>query len=202
MSIHSDMQGKIKEAMKAKDAVRLSVVRGLVAAFMNELVAKKRKPTELLTDDEALAVIQRSVKQRKDSIEQFSKGGRQDLVEGETAELKVLQEFMPAQMSRDEIKKMVIAKKSELGISDKKDVGKLMSAVMKELKGKEKIEMNLEKFSGDEKTVIGLILAEPAHIDKIIQTTKLKPHVVSAVLTGLELKGFIKNTGGQIYTLC
>jgi len=130
------MQGKIKEAMKAKDAVRLSVVRGLVAAFMNELVAKKRKPTELLTDDEALAVIQRSVKQRKDSIEQFSKGGRQDLVEGETAELKVLQEFMPAQMSRDEIKKMVIAKKSELGISDKKDVGKLMSAVMKELKGK------------------------------------------------------------------
>ncbi|OHA18515.1 MAG: hypothetical protein A2664_02660 [Candidatus Taylorbacteria bacterium RIFCSPHIGHO2_01_FULL_46_22b] len=136
MSIHSDMQGKIKEAMKAKDAVRLSVVRGLVAAFMNELVAKKRKPTELLTDDEALAVIQRSVKQRKDSIEQFSKGGRQDLVEGETAELKVLQEFMPAQMSRDEIKKMVIAKKSELGISDKKDVGKLMSAVMKELKGK------------------------------------------------------------------
>ena len=73
---------------------------------------------------------------------------------------------------------------------------------LKELKGKEKIEMNLEKFSGDEKTVIGLILAEPAHIDKIIQTTKLKPHVVSAVLTGLELKGFIKNTGGQIYTLC
>ena len=72
---------------------------------------------------------------------------------------------------------------------------------LKELKGKEKIEMNLDKLSGDEKTVIDLILAEPAHIDKIIQTTKLKPNVVSAVLTGLELKGFIKNTGGQNYTI-
>ena len=72
---------------------------------------------------------------------------------------------------------------------------------LKELKGKEKIEMNLDKLSGDEKTVIDLILAEPAHIDKIIQTTKLKPNVVSAVLTGLELKGFIKNTGGQNYII-
>ena len=72
---------------------------------------------------------------------------------------------------------------------------------LKELKGKEKIEMNLDKLSGNEKDIIDLILAEPAHIDKIIQTTKLKPHVVSAVLTGLELKGFIKNTGGQIYTI-
>jgi DNA processing protein len=72
---------------------------------------------------------------------------------------------------------------------------------LKELKGKEKIEMNLDKLSEDEKTIVNLILSEPAHIDKIIQTSKLKPHVVSSVLTGLELKGFIKNTGGQIYTI-
>ena len=72
---------------------------------------------------------------------------------------------------------------------------------LKELKGKEKIEMNLDKLSGDEKIIVNLILPEPAHIDKIIQTSKLKPHVVSAVLTGLELKGLIKNTGGQIYTI-
>lgn len=72
---------------------------------------------------------------------------------------------------------------------------------LKELKGKEKIEMNLDKLSENEKTIINFIIAEPAHIDKIIQTSKLKPHVVSSTLTGLELKGFIKNTGGQMYTI-
>lgn len=72
---------------------------------------------------------------------------------------------------------------------------------LKELKGKEKIEMNMEKLSENEKAIVNLVIAEPAHIDKIIQISKLKPHVVSSVLTGLELKGLIKNTGGQIYTI-
>ena len=136
MSIQADMSNQIKDAMKAKDAVRLSVVRGLVAAFTNELVAKGRKPTEQLTDEEALAVIRRGVKQRKDSIEQFTKGGRNDLAEAEAAELKLLEAFLPAQMNRDDILKVVEAKKKELGVTDKSKAGQLMSAVMKELKGK------------------------------------------------------------------
>src|SRR3989344_3512280 len=90
MSLQNDIKGQIKEAMLAKDQVRLLVVRGLVAAFTNELVAKSRKPTEELSDEEALAVIRRSVKQRKDSIGQFKAGGRQDLVDAESAELSVL----------------------------------------------------------------------------------------------------------------
>src|SRR3989338_968340 len=77
--------------MLAKETVRLTVTRGLLAAFVNELVAKLRKPTEELKDDEALAVIKRAVKQHKDSIEQFAKGGRQDLVKEEKAELKILE---------------------------------------------------------------------------------------------------------------
>ncbi|MBI4119097.1 MAG: DNA-protecting protein DprA, partial [Parcubacteria group bacterium] len=72
---------------------------------------------------------------------------------------------------------------------------------LKVLTGEEKIKVNLDKLSADEKNMVSLIQKEPAHIDKIIQITKLKPHVVSSTLTGLELKGFIKNTGGQIYTL-
>ena len=136
MGIQKDIAGQIKEAMKAKEAVRLSVIRGLTAAFVNELVAKGRKPDGELTDEEALAVIKRGVKQRKDSIEQFTKGGRSDLADAETAELKLLEAYLPAQMRRDEIQKVVSAKKSELGVSDKKDAGKLMAAVMKELKGK------------------------------------------------------------------
>ena len=71
----------------------------------------------------------------------------------------------------------------------------------KKLTAQEKIKVNLDKLSPEEKSIVNLIQVEPAHIDKIIQITKLKPHVVSAVLTGLELNGFIKNTGGQNYTL-
>ena len=136
MSIHTDIKGKIIEAMKAKDAPRLLVVRGLSAAFTNELVAKGKKPQGELTDEEAFAVIKRAVKQRKDSIEQFTKGGRKDLADSETAELKILETFIPASMGRDEIKKVVASKQKELGITDKTKMGQLMSAVMKELKGK------------------------------------------------------------------
>lgn len=136
MSLHQDIVAQIKEAMKAKDAVRLGVVRGLAAAFVNELVAKGRKPTEVLPDEEALTVIRRSVKQRKDSIEQFTKGGRKDLADAEAAELNILETYLPAQMSGEEISKVVAAKKAELGVADKKEAGKLMAAVMKELKGK------------------------------------------------------------------
>jgi len=136
MSLHKDIAGQIKDALKAKDAVRLSVIRGLAAAFVNELVAKSRKPEGELTDEEALAVIKRAARQRKDSIEQYTKGNRKDLADAEATELAILETYLPAQMSADEVKKIVEAKKAELGITDKKDVGKLMAAVMKELKGK------------------------------------------------------------------
>ena len=132
--IHTDIHEQIKEAMRAKDALRLSVLRGLLAAFTNEAVAKKRKPHELLSDEEALAVIKRAGNQRRDSIEQFSKGNRKDLADKETAELNRLEEYLPAQMSREDIEKVAKAKKEALGITDKKDMGRLMGEVMKELK--------------------------------------------------------------------
>ena len=132
--IHTDIHEQIKEAMRAKDALRLSVLRGLLAAFTNEAVAKKRKPHELLSDEEALAVIKRAGNQRRDSIEQFSKGNRKDLADKETAELNLLEEYLPAQMSREDIEKVAKAKKEALGITDKKDMGRLMGEVMKELK--------------------------------------------------------------------
>ena len=69
------------------------------------------------------------------------------------------------------------------------------------LSAKEKIKINMDKLSNDEKIIVNLIQAEPVHIDKIIQTTKLKPQVVGSVLTNLELQGYIKNSGGQIYII-
>ena len=136
MSLHNQIKEQIKEAMKAKDAVRLGVLRGLVTAFTNELVATKRTPQEELTDEQALAVISRAVKQRKDSIDQFTKGGRADLAENEKAELTILETYLPAQMARDEVMKIAKTKMSELGITDASKKGMFMGALMKELRGK------------------------------------------------------------------
>jgi hypothetical protein len=136
MSLQEQIKGEIKTAMMAKDTVKLTVVRGLATAFMNELVATKRTPQDMLTDEEASAVIRRAVKQRKDSIEQFNAAGRPELAEGEQAELAVLEAYLPSMMSVDEIRPIAEAKKAELGVTDKSKVGMLMSAVMKDLKGK------------------------------------------------------------------
>ncbi|TSC67296.1 MAG: hypothetical protein CEO19_285 [Parcubacteria group bacterium Gr01-1014_73] len=135
MTIHQKIKGEIKEAMLAKEAVRLTVVRGLAAAFTNELVAKRRKPTEELKDDEALAVIKRSVKQHKDSIEQFAKGGRKDLVKEEEAELKILETYLPKMLNEKEVRKIAEAVKAKLKFSDKAKIGIFVGATMKECKG-------------------------------------------------------------------
>ncbi len=132
MTIHEDIKAGIKDAMKAKDEVRLRTLRSLTTAMTNEVVAKKRKPDEFLTDEEALAVLKRASNQRKDSIEQFTKGGRPELAEPEALELSVIESFLPAQMSREQIEVVVKAKRAELPDAN---VGMLTGAVMKELKG-------------------------------------------------------------------
>lgn len=136
MTLHEQIKEQLREAMKAKDAVRLQTVRGLLSQFTNELVATKRPPQEILTDEEALAVIRRAVKQRKDSIEQFTAGGRADLAEDEKAELTILETYLPAQMPREQVMEIAKAKMAELGVTDKSGAGKFMGALMKDLKGK------------------------------------------------------------------
>lgn len=133
--IQTDIRDQIKVAMLAKDTVKLGVLRGLVSAFTNELVAKKRKPDEVLSDEDALQIIGRQVKQRKDSIEQFTKGGRTDLADTEKAELAVLEAMLPTQMTEDEIRNFVNTKKAEMN-PDPSTKNQFMGVIMKELKGK------------------------------------------------------------------
>lgn len=133
--MHDKIQNEIPAAMRAKDQVRLTTLRGVLAAFTNEAMALKRTPKDKLSDGEAVAVIRRLVKQRKDSIEQFEKGGREDLADNEKTELKVLEEFLPAQMSEEKIREIVLKKKEEMGEVDKTKMGQFMGAVMKEIKG-------------------------------------------------------------------
>ena len=120
----------------AKDAVSLEVYRGMTTAFMNELVAKGRTPQEMLTDEEATAVIMRLAKQRQDSIEQFEKAGREDLVAEEKAQFAVIEKFLPTMMSEADVRKVVEGKKAELGVTDASGKGKLMAEIMNDLKGK------------------------------------------------------------------
>jgi uncharacterized protein YqeY len=137
MSLQNTIKDQIKEAMKAKDQVKLSVVKGLVAGFTNELVNLKRTPQDELSDDEVLNVIRRAVKQRKDSIDQFTKGGRADLAESEQAELSILETYLPQMMSREDVVKIAEAKIAEMGGGiDKSKTGMFMGALMKDLKGK------------------------------------------------------------------
>ncbi|MEI7765185.1 MAG: GatB/YqeY domain-containing protein [bacterium] len=134
--LHEQIKNNIKEAMLAKDALKLKAYRAMVAAFTNELVAKSKKPNEFLTDEEALAVITRLSKQRKDSIDQYRKGNREDLVKEEQDELSILETYLPKLMEKDEVSKIALAKKNELNITDVKEKGKLMQVLMKDLKGK------------------------------------------------------------------
>jgi len=135
MSIHKTIKDEIKNAMIKKDAFGLTVLRGVLAAFTNEMIAKKVTSEEML-DDDAVAVIRRLVKQRKDSIDQFTKGGRMDLAKNETAEMVILEKFLPQQMSKEEVMKVVLAKKASAGEIDKTKLGQFMGSVMKDLKGK------------------------------------------------------------------
>jgi len=122
-------------AMKAKEELRVQTLRGAMAAFTNELVAKGMKPTEPLDDQGALAVLKRLAKQRREAAEQYEKGGRSDLADKEKAELVIIEAYLPAQMSREDVVRIAQKMKADLNVTDTSGAGKLTGAIMKELAG-------------------------------------------------------------------
>lgn len=134
MSIVEQIKSDMKDAMRAKDAQALTALRGLLSAFTNELVAIGRTPQDSLSDEEAITVIKRASKQRKDAIEQFEKGGRPELAEDEKAELAVIEKYLPATMSLEDIKTIAEAKIAEFG-GDKTKLGQIIGAVLKQTAG-------------------------------------------------------------------
>ena len=129
------IQEDMKNAMRAKNALAVQTLRGAMAAFTNELIAKGGKPTDEVDDALAVSVLKRLAKQRKDSAEQFTSGNRPELAEKEVAELQILESYLPATTSKEEIEKVARAKMAELHVADASGIGKLTGAVMKELKG-------------------------------------------------------------------
>ena len=136
MSLHQDIKDSLKDALKAREEVRLRTIRGMMTAFTNESVATGGTPQTLLSDEQALAVIKRLAKQRKESIVQYEAANRPELAAPEKDELVVLESYLPQMMTQDEIRPVAEAKRAELGIEDKSKMGQLMGAIIKELAGK------------------------------------------------------------------
>jgi uncharacterized protein YqeY len=132
MSLKDQITEDMKTAMRAKDAARLLTIRGLLAAV------KQREVDERITLDDAgvLAVIEKLVKQRKDSISQFATAGRTDLVDKETAELQVLEGYLPQRLSAEEVAAEVAKIVAEVGATGAADMGKVMGAAKPRLAGK------------------------------------------------------------------
>lgn len=134
MNLKEKIHNDLKEAMKAGDVLRRDTLRMLDSAIKNAEIEKMKKETGL-ADEEVVEVAARAVKQRKDSIEQYEKGGRADLAEKEKQELEILLAYLPEQMGEDKIREVVKGVIAETGASSKADMGKVMGAAMGKLKG-------------------------------------------------------------------
>jgi len=126
----------LKKAMLAKDRVLTRTIRSLKAALLDKEIELRASGVAEVSDDVALAVLQKQAKQRRDSIEQFEKAGRDDLAATEREELDVIQSYLPEQLSEEEIRKEVLAVIEETEATSMKDMGRVMGPIMSRLKGK------------------------------------------------------------------
>lgn len=123
MELREKIMADVKSAMVSKDTIKLNTLRFLQSAIKNKEIELRPNP---ITADDVMGVIKKIVKQRKESIEQFTTAGRQDLVDQETAELKVMEAYMPAQMSKEQIEKMVAEVIAATGAKSIKEMGTVM----------------------------------------------------------------------------
>lgn len=136
MTLQEQIKEHMKDAMRAKEELKKTTLRGLMSAFTNELVAQGKMPTDTLSDEDVLKVITREAKRRKDSIQQFTEGGNEEMAADEKAELLILENYLPELMSEEEIMNFASAKKEAMGISDPSEKGKFIGSLMGELQGK------------------------------------------------------------------
>ena len=132
MTLQDNIQSQIADAMRSKDALRLSVLRMMKSAVKNKEIEKMKS----LEEPEVLAVLNSLVKQRRDSVEQFRKGGREELAQKEEAEIKIVEEFLPAAATDDDILGAIDAAIRETGATSVKDMGRVMKATLARLAGR------------------------------------------------------------------
>ena len=136
MSLKERIGEDIKSAMKAKDKIRLETVRGIKKAILEKEVALRPKGQDSLTEEQEIELLAQQAKQRRDSIQQFEEGGRQELAEKEKQELAIIETYLPEQLNDAELESVLDEIIAAVGASSVKDLGKVMGAAMKQLKGK------------------------------------------------------------------
>ena len=132
MSLQTKIEAKLSEALKAQDKKTYSTLRLVIAAIKDTIIAKKIKDKKVLPDNELIGLLKKMVKQRNDSCEAYKKAGRKELLENEISEIKVINEFLPKQLSDDEMKAICIETIKTVGASSIKDMGKVMGALKKQ----------------------------------------------------------------------
>jgi uncharacterized protein len=136
MSLKEQIGEDIKTAMKAKDKLRLQTVRGIKKAILDKEVELRPQGQDSLTPEQEIELLSQQAKQRRDSIEQFTNAGRDDLAEKESQELVIIETYLPEQVSNEEVAKIIDELIASSGATTMKDLGKVMGPAMKQLKGK------------------------------------------------------------------
>lgn len=136
MSIKELLASDIKKALKSQDRERLKVLRSLKSKLMEKEISERKEGEAELTEEQAVDVLMKAAKQRKESIEQFKEGGRDDLADIEEAELEIIEQYLPKMMEEEEVRSIVKEKINSVGASGMQDMGKVMGPLMGQLKGK------------------------------------------------------------------
>ena len=132
MSLQTKIEAKLSEALKSKDKKTYSTLRLVVAAIKDTMIAKRIKDKKTLPDNELMSLLKKMVKQRNDSCDAYKKAGRNELLENEMSEIKIINEFLPKQLSEEETKKICLETMKKVSASSIKDMGKVMSVLKKE----------------------------------------------------------------------
>ena len=132
MSLQSKIETKLSEALKAKDKKTYSTLRLIIAAIKDLMISKKIKNKTSLSDNDLIALLKKMVKQRNDSCEAYKKAGRKELLDNEMSEIAIINEFLPKQLSDEEMKKICVEKIKQVGANNIKDMGKVIGALKKD----------------------------------------------------------------------
>ncbi|MDX1639217.1 MAG: GatB/YqeY domain-containing protein [Balneolaceae bacterium] len=136
MPIQEQILSDLKDAMKNKDQERLTVLRSLKSKLLEREISERKGGEATLSDEQVVEVLMKAAKQRRESIQQFEEGGRDDLVKNEKQELEIIESYLPEMLSEEEVRDIARQKIDELGAENMADLGKVMGALMDELKGK------------------------------------------------------------------
>lgn len=136
MALKDQIMADLKQAMKNKDQDRLRVLRSLKAKLLEKEISERKGGEASLSDEQTIEVLMKAAKQRKESIEQFEEGDRNDLADAEKAELEIIESYLPEMLSEEEVRDIAREKIEELGAETMADMGKVMGVMMQELKGK------------------------------------------------------------------